>query len=257
LTLEYLENAFYTEGLKKYSEASFTEAGFPTFVRGRISQIAEHEATHIKLLKKALGIAATMPCTYSFPDHDPKSFVALASALETGGVSAYLGSGPLLSTPELRKTAGSIQSTEARQASWIDSSALHGTPWSGSFDVPLDQNQIISIVHGFIVSCPATNPPLSAKPFPPLKVSAGVPGQNVTVTFEDNNSEGPFFLALLSGLSSTIVPIDCNNEATLPKGLQGVVFALVTTSSHRVSDNTTVAGVVPLNFDFSASIPNP
>jgi hypothetical protein len=60
------------------------------------------------------------------------------------------------------------------------------------------------------------------------------PGLQVTVTFKDDTSKGPFFLALLSGLSTTIVPIDSNNEATLPKGLQGVVFALVTVRNQRV-----------------------
>lgn len=53
-----------TGGLAKYDAAAFEEAGFPAFVRGRINQIAEHEATHAAFLKGALGDKATQPCTY-------------------------------------------------------------------------------------------------------------------------------------------------------------------------------------------------
>ena len=62
----------------------------------------------------------------------------------------------------------SILTTEARQAAWLSAVPLHGSPWSGSFDVPLTANQVFSIVHGLIVSCPASNPPLIASPFPAL-----------------------------------------------------------------------------------------
>lgn len=91
MTLEHLENAFYHEALNKFDAAAFTAAGFPTWVRERFSQIAEHEAAHVALLSGALGSAAVQPCTYKFPYTDPKSFTALSAILENVGVSAYLG----------------------------------------------------------------------------------------------------------------------------------------------------------------------
>ena len=65
LTLEHLENAFYTQGLAKYSESDFQKDGLPAWVRGRFVQIAEHESEHVKYLTQALGDLAPQPCEYS------------------------------------------------------------------------------------------------------------------------------------------------------------------------------------------------
>jgi hypothetical protein len=86
LTLEHLENAFYTEGLKKYNQQAFINAGLPKWVRGRFEQIAMHgmtystsflplfsikcgriiiEATHVAFLETALGSQAVKPCEYN------------------------------------------------------------------------------------------------------------------------------------------------------------------------------------------------
>ena len=65
LTLEHLENAFYTEGLDKLDEQAFADAGYPPWVRARFEQIKGHEATHVQVLSAALGDVATKPCTYN------------------------------------------------------------------------------------------------------------------------------------------------------------------------------------------------
>jgi hypothetical protein len=104
LTLEHLENTFYTQGLSKFTQADFMHAGFPDWSYGRLKQIAAHEAAHVKLLETTLGDKATKPCTYklsvifmphcsclmtdavsSSPYDDPKSFVTLSHALEVVG----------------------------------------------------------------------------------------------------------------------------------------------------------------------------
>jgi hypothetical protein len=64
LTLEHLEDAFYHQALDKFDAAAFKKAGFPSWVRGRFSQIAEHEASHVAFLTSALGSEAVPACTY-------------------------------------------------------------------------------------------------------------------------------------------------------------------------------------------------
>lgn len=65
LTLEHLENAFYTEGLDKLDEQAFTNAGYEPWVRARFEQIKGHEATHVTALSAAIGPDAVQPCTYN------------------------------------------------------------------------------------------------------------------------------------------------------------------------------------------------
>lgn len=65
LTLEHLENTFYSQGLAKLNAQDFANAGFQPWVRQRFQQIANHEATHVQFLQKALGDKATQPCEYN------------------------------------------------------------------------------------------------------------------------------------------------------------------------------------------------
>lgn len=65
LTLEHLESAFYSGALAKFDDKAFTDAGLPTFARGRFVQVGQHEQAHVAFLSAALGANATMPCTYN------------------------------------------------------------------------------------------------------------------------------------------------------------------------------------------------
>jgi rubrerythrin len=64
LTLEHLENAFYTQALSEFDDEAFKKAGLPDFARGRFVELAANEAAHQELLTQILGDAATQPCTY-------------------------------------------------------------------------------------------------------------------------------------------------------------------------------------------------
>jgi hypothetical protein len=93
---------------------------------------------------------------------------------------AYLGGIGGLSTPSLISTGGSILSTEARQAAWLNSAVLKAQPWSGSFDVTLTPSVIFSVVAGFVDQCPKDNPPSIASVFTPFSLSDAKPGKKVT-----------------------------------------------------------------------------
>jgi Ferritin-like domain len=62
--MEHLENAFYAQGLSKFSQKDFVDAGLPTWSYGRLKQVAAHEAAHVQFLEATLGDKATKPCTY-------------------------------------------------------------------------------------------------------------------------------------------------------------------------------------------------
>ena len=75
LTLQHVENAFFAQGLDTFADSDFADAGYPTWVRNRISQIADHEAAHVADMTDALGADAPAACTYNLcASPSPSSF---------------------------------------------------------------------------------------------------------------------------------------------------------------------------------------
>ncbi len=85
LTLEYLEAEFYKQAV---ASGALTGAALEL---GKV--IAEHEAAHVKALKKALGRSAVKSPTFAFGETvtNQDKFLATAFVLENTGVAAYLG----------------------------------------------------------------------------------------------------------------------------------------------------------------------
>ncbi|KAF7338580.1 Protein rds1 [Mycena venus] len=256
LTLEHLENAFYSDALKKFSEADFQNAGLPSYARGRFSQVAEHEAAHVAFLSKALGDKATQPCNYSFPYTDPKSFAALSQVIEGVGTSAYTGAAQYITSKSYLTAAASVLATEARHASWVASAVNKFAGWSGALDVPLGLNEVYTIAAAFITSCPSTNPTLPVEAFPTLTFTTTPysPGQTISLEFTPSSAiaGNALYVAFYTGLSVEYAKLE-DNQVLLPKDLRGQVYAVVTTSNSAVNGSNTVAGPAILLFEFNSA----
>jgi len=253
LTLEHLENAFYSGALAKFDNATFSKANLN---RALFEQIASHEAAHVSFLSTALGDQATKPCNYSFPYTDPASFSALSAVLEGVGVSAYLGAAAFIQNKDYLTAAGAILTTESRHAAWVSSAENKNLPWSGPLDTPLGLNDVYSIAAPFITSCPSTNPALPVKAFPALNVTGGGgsvnPGSTISATFANATTAaaaGQIYMAFFSGLTTTFAPYDASkNTVTVPAGLSGTVYAVATTVGNgTVTDDNTLAGPIILS----------
>ncbi|KAF8293577.1 hypothetical protein DL93DRAFT_2174066 [Clavulina sp. PMI_390] len=258
LTLEHLENAFYSGALAKYNEAAFTKAGLPSWARGRFAQVGEHEKQHVTLLSGALGSSATAACNYSFPYTDPASFAALSSILEGVGVSAYLGAAGYITDKSYLEVAATILTTEARHQAWVTSAALHEQPWSGPEDTPLSLNAIYTLAAGFITSCPSTNPTLPLTPFPTLtgSPSNAKPGTTVSYSWKgSSNSSATYYAIYYSGLTSQAVQLS-GGKAKVPAGLMGTYYTVISTASSNVTDSNTVAGPLISVVNFGSSVTN-
>jgi len=244
LTLEHLEANFYAGALSKYDNASFAAVNVD---RSRFEQIAAHETQHVAFLTGALGKDATGACNYSFPYTDVASFIGLAAVLENVGVSAYLGAAPLITNPAYLTAAASILTTESRHQAYV-SYVSGGAPWSGAYDTPLSLDDIYSLAAPFITSCPTSNPTLPVKAFPALNVTStnNTAGSQLQFAYAStaNNSSAPAYIAFFSGLTTQSVPINNgSNSVTIPSGLNGTVYAVVTTSANgTVTDANTLAG---------------
>jgi hypothetical protein len=112
LLLEYLEEAFYADALKRGA------------LKGELRQYARvvgsHERAHVKFIAGALGSAARKKPTFSFggATRSPAAFTAAALALEDLSVAAYNGQAANL-TKKTLAAAARIVSVEARHAAWI------------------------------------------------------------------------------------------------------------------------------------------
>lgn len=189
LTLEYLEEEFYTMGLA-------ASGLIPTGTRPVFVQIQKHEAAHVDLLVATLGSNAVAKPTFDFTAGGAfadvftnyTTFLALAQGFEDAGVRAYKGqAGALITDNAILTTALQIHSVEARHASkvrrlraqkgWITGNTVDVTALAAiyageetttqagantatfvstnaatqAFDEPLTMAQVLAIADPFIV----------------------------------------------------------------------------------------------------------
>jgi hypothetical protein len=147
LTLEFLEAAFYREAVA--NKAYGSSADLQKFAE----TVAEHEATHVTFLKKALGSAAIKSPKFDFGKAvtDQATFAATAQVLEDTGVSAYLGQIGNIHQKGVLSAAGTITTVEARHAAWIRF-INKDNPAPAAFDRPKSEKAILKAVAatGFI-----------------------------------------------------------------------------------------------------------
>ncbi|KAJ3796608.1 ferritin-like domain-containing protein [Lentinula aff. detonsa] len=243
LTLEHLENAFYSGALSNFTADDFTNDGLPVWARGRFEQIASHEQAHVQLLSNTLGSSAVQACNYSFPYTSPSSFAALAQVLSGVGVAAYAGAAQYLTNKDYISTAASILATEARHASWIAGPVNKANPWSGPYDTPLTFDSAYTLGAQFITSCPSSNPSLPVKSFPSLTLSNTTLGQVSEVTAGNNVTVEGQYVAFFSQ--------EWSNH--YPSNGMGTSYAVLTSGNSSADDSSITAGVVVLQFPYDST----
>lgn len=148
--------------------------------------------------------------------------------------------------------AGSILTTEARHASWAQSSAALNDPAANPFDTPAGSfSQVYSLAAPLIKSCPKSNPTLPVKAFPALKVSESVLKPGATVKVSGDGVKDGQQVAFLNALTTMFAPIK-NGQVTVPQIGGGRTYALVVPGDAKtVSDDNTIAGPVASDLLYS------
>jgi hypothetical protein len=146
LTLEYLEAAFYTEGVKR--------AGLTGANKKLAKEIRDNETAHVDALTHAIKSAGAKPVaapgvSFGGAMKSEKAFLELAQTFEDTGVSAYNGAGPSISSPAVLAAAGSIVQIEARHAALIRL-ANGATPAPDAFDKALAKDAVLKAVMPFV-----------------------------------------------------------------------------------------------------------
>ncbi|KAG5985208.1 hypothetical protein E4U55_000453 [Claviceps digitariae] len=256
LTLEHLEDTFYREGLAKYTEKDFADAGFDATFYNNVKRVAGDESEHVGFLTTALKAAGVEPvaaCKYNFGYKDVKTFLATASILEGVGVSAYLGAAADIMSKKYLTAAGSILTVEARHSAYIRA-ALRQVPFAQPFDAPLSYNEVYSLASQFITECPSTNPKLPVKAFPKLAAAASdgpvTEGSTVMLQTPDYTLKAPqgstqvyaAFIAVTGPVFVEATPVEGGFSVKIPKGFAGQTYVVLTGCNETVSDDTVAAG---------------
>jgi len=252
LTLEHLEDTFYRDALAKYTAQDFEAAGFTNETYANVKTVSSDEAEHVSFLTGALKAAGAKPvdaCTYNFGYTDVKSFLATASILEGVGVSAYLGAAADIMSKTYLTAAGSILTVESRHSAYIRET-IKQSPFPSPFDNPLSYNEVYTLAASFITGCPSTNAPLPVKAFPSLTAtSMDMPVKtNSTVMLATKGYKvtgGQVYAAFITVTGPVFTDakeVDGGFEVTVPKGIAGQSYVVLTSCNTAATDDTIIAG---------------
>jgi len=155
------------------------------------------------------------------------------------GVSAYLGAAASITDKTVLTAAGSILPVEARHNTFLIGTN-EGNPIPAAFDTPLGFNEVFTLASAFIVSCPADNPALPFKAFPPLEVGDPVMGSGETVYIK-NAADGTFAV-VIAGLQTFPVKV-AGGQFVFPNdpSIQGEVY-LVLSKDGSIADDKIISG---------------
>jgi hypothetical protein len=151
LTLEYLQDSFYTEAERKGALSG--PAARLTRVVGAV------ERAHVQALRGVLGKKAVQRPFFDFRGvtEDPPRFTRTAVAFEDLATAAYKGQAHRIKSPEVLAAAVGIHSVEARHAAWIRYIA-GALPAAEPFDEGKSMSETLQLVRAtrFVVGRPRT-----------------------------------------------------------------------------------------------------
>lgn len=124
LTLEYLEDSYYRQGLN-------ASGLIPSEARSVYEQVSQHESAHVEVLTATIEELGADPVSFNDEDfdftangnfdpfNDYPTFLLLSQAFEDTGVRAYKGQAPKMAGNDLLTAALQIHSVEARHAAEV------------------------------------------------------------------------------------------------------------------------------------------
>ena len=250
LGLEHLEAAYYNDFLDNHTESEVENSDVakyfarPTLrysMYQQIQDVRDHEAAHVEALTgtiEDLGGTPVEPAEYEFPYSSIEEFVAIADRLEAVGVSAYAGTAPLLSNPDLIPPALSIHSVEAEHQTYFQLLHLQ-RPSPDAFNPARSMDQVLPIARQFVAGADGGG----GRMFTATVANVSTPG-----TLDVDRANGvvplsPPVWAVYSGDNPAFVPGEDANEGTEIVAEDGFPMTLAQTVAS--AESTTDSGVAP------------
>lgn len=238
LSLEYLENDFYQQGLSNYTAQNFSDAGFSKSSRHEIERIASHEKIHVTTLISVINSTygescIIQKCNYSFPVSTVGDFITLAGLLEATGSSAYVGKLSAINSKDFLTVAGQIAEIEARHSSYING-LNSNTGFPNTFEFPLDTASVFELAAPLITRCPYQLPFINPK--------LTLTGQNSTFVNVSSSASSGAYCAFAQDLAVVYTPLINNTSCSIPSSINRAYLFLTETSASSLVLSGVVAG---------------
>ncbi len=166
---EWIELDLFHDGLARFTDEEFTEAGLGPEARSLIEFMADQETGHATLLTNMLGEAAPKQCYYDYPYTTVREWVDFMQRLTRFGESGVWGFINHLDSREVGQLLAQSIATEARQQQiFRQMSGL--TPVDVWFENGYPQSWAWTMLAPYISYCPADCTRLAWQNFPTLHI---------------------------------------------------------------------------------------
>jgi len=166
---EWIELDLFHDGLARFSDQDFIDAGLTAADRSLIQFMANQEANHATLLTNMLGETAAKQCYYNYPYTTVREFVDFNQRLTRWGESGVWGFINHLDSREVGQLLAQSIATEARQQ-MIFRQMAGLTPMDVSFETGYPQSWAWSLLAPYISYCPEGTTRLAWQNFPALHI---------------------------------------------------------------------------------------
>lgn len=261
LAAEWIIFSFYQQGVERFNESAFVEAGFPNTTYAAITEIRNNEAGHLRIFQNQIssGSIKPGPCQYEFPFTDPVSYLALQTIIEVSSMAFLTGLELEAKLDTSRGALVAIAATESRHNTWALISSWRADPFAGPSDTYFPYaNQILEITGDWVVngSCPSENPvyPSPRQGLPSLSGKNGTtsiaPGAPISFDFEGGDKpvsfeEGKdYYAVFFHGVLNVSMPFDVHNYSSVIPGQfeeKGIFIVVIADEEGAPTEESVVA----------------
>jgi hypothetical protein len=268
LSAEWVIFEFYQQGIERFTDQDFVDAGMPITTRRRLLEIRNNEAGHLRIFQNQISPTSIKPgpCKYAFPLSDPITYLAFMTVVEISSMSFLSGLVQEPTNSDMDRGAMlAIAATETRHEVWALMDIWKANPLGGPSDTAFPYaNQVLYTTNSMVVpgSCPPENPeyPHPRQQLPYLSAASDTkslaPGSTIRVNFTDPNNQPSFddktqyYAVFCHGVLNVTVPIETKNWpkediwVTIPGNFEtkGVIVALIANQVGAPTKESVVAG---------------
>jgi hypothetical protein len=272
LSAEWIIFEFYQQGIERFTDQDFIDAGMPNNTRRRLMEIRNNEAGHLRIFQNQISPTSIKPgpCQYIFPLDEPLAFLSFVTVIELASMAFLTGLAQLPKSDFAKGAMTAISQTETRHELWALTDLWKADPFAGPADTTFPYaNQILYSTHNLVVpgSCPPENPeyPHPRQLLPILSATPDTtslaPGATITLHFPEGPDSQPvfedgkqYYAVFFHGVLNASVPIDTNPgkpiSVTIPKEFdaKGAIIAMIADQPGAPTNYSVVAGpaVIPM-----------